>query len=158
MKFFSDDEKRALTERLNIAEGDLILFGADKWDVACEVLGRIRLRVMEVQRGQNKAGRMLPGETLPVHLHDSFDEKLNFLWVIDFPLLALLARRTTNGTPCIIRSRVRTATTWNCSNAASSEKSARRLTTWCSTAWKSAAAASGSTSRICRRRCSRCSA
>ncbi len=87
VKFFTEDEKRALTGRLNIREGDLILFGADKWDIACEVLGRIRLRVMEVQRGQKKAGRMLPGETLPLYLHDSFDEKLNFLWVTDFPLL-----------------------------------------------------------------------
>lgn len=89
VKFFSAGEKAALTERLGIEEGDLLLFGADKWDIACEVLGRIRLRVMEIQRGQKRAGRMLPGETLSQpHLDDSFDEKLNFLWVVDFPLLA----------------------------------------------------------------------
>src|SRR5438067_1072976 len=94
VKFFSEEEKRALTERLKIEEGDLVLFGADKWEVACEVLGRIRLRVMEIQRGQKRPGHVLPNETLgnpvqnePEHLREDFDEKLNFLWVVDFPLL-----------------------------------------------------------------------
>lgn len=93
VKFFNNDEKRALTERLKIEEGDLILFGADKWDVACEVLGRIRLRVMEIQRGQNRAGRVLPNEVLAhsAHLREDFDELLNFLWVVDFPLLQFSA-------------------------------------------------------------------
>ena len=50
VKFFSDAEKTALTEKLKIEEGDLILFGADKKDVVCEVLGRIRLRVAEILR------------------------------------------------------------------------------------------------------------
>ena len=85
VKFFTEAEKAALTVRLAIEEGDLILFGADKWEVACEVLGRIRLRVMEAQRGQQRAGRLLP------HLADDFDEKLNFLWVVDFPLLTYSA-------------------------------------------------------------------
>src|SRR5436305_8125460 len=35
--------------KLKIEEGDLILFAADKWEIACEVLGRIRLRVAEYQ-------------------------------------------------------------------------------------------------------------
>src|SRR5882724_2865392 len=47
VKFFSDAEKAALQSKLKIEEGDLILFGADKWEIACEVLGRIRLRVAE---------------------------------------------------------------------------------------------------------------
>ncbi len=88
VKFFTDAEKAALTDKMQLEEGDLLLFGADKWDIVCEVLGRIRLRVMEIQRGQKTVGRMLPGETLPQHLHDDFDDKLNFLWVTDFPLLA----------------------------------------------------------------------
>ena len=70
VKFFTDAEKAALTERMGIEEGDLILFGADKWDVVCEVLGRIRLRVAEIQK--------LTADS----------EALNFLWVVDFPLLA----------------------------------------------------------------------
>jgi aspartyl-tRNA synthetase len=72
VKFFSDAEKAALKSKLKIEEGDLILFGADKWDVACEVLGRIRLRVAEYQdliaKGQSGSD-------------------WDFLWVYDFPLL-----------------------------------------------------------------------
>ena len=69
VKFFAEAEKRALRSKLAIEEGDLIFFGADKWEIACEVLGRIRLRVAEIQ-----------GLT-------SGSEQLDFLWVTDFPLL-----------------------------------------------------------------------
>ncbi len=70
VKFFTEGEKNALRERLGIEEGDLILFGADKWETVCEVLGRVRLRIAEMQ-----------------HLvHDP--DRLDFLWVTDFPLLA----------------------------------------------------------------------
>jgi aspartyl-tRNA synthetase len=70
VKFFTDAEKAALTSRLGIEEGDLVLFGADKWEVVCEVLGRVRLRVAELQK----------------LITDP--EQLNFLWVTEFPLLA----------------------------------------------------------------------
>ena len=70
VKFFTDAEKAALQERLAIEEGDLVLFGADKWETVCEVLGRVRLRAVE-----------LLGIT-----HDP--QRLDFLWVVDFPLLA----------------------------------------------------------------------
>jgi aspartyl-tRNA synthetase len=73
VKFFSDAEKAALTERLGIEEGDLILFGADSWETVCTVLGRIRLRVAEILKLVKD-----PSE-------------LNFLWVVDFPLLAYSA-------------------------------------------------------------------
>jgi aspartyl-tRNA synthetase len=69
VKFFGDAEKASLQSKLKIEEGDLILFGADKWETACEVLGRIRLRVAEIQK-------LLPNS-----------EVWDFLWVIDFPLL-----------------------------------------------------------------------
>src|ERR1700737_136436 len=69
MKFFSDAEKAALQSKLKVEEGDLILFAADKWEIACEVLGRIRLRVAEMQN--------LVGDV----------DQLDFLWVVDFPLL-----------------------------------------------------------------------
>lgn len=69
VKFFTDAEKAALTERLGIEEGDLILFGADRWEIVCEVLGRVRLRVAEIQK----------------LITDP--KQLNFLWVTDFPLL-----------------------------------------------------------------------
>src|SRR5215831_7633156 len=68
VKFFSAAEKNALESRLNIEEGDCVFFGADKWEVACEVLGRLRLRIAEMQKVTP------PGETW------------DFLWVTDFPL------------------------------------------------------------------------
>src|SRR5216684_708010 len=49
VKFFNDAEKFSLQSKLKIEEGDLILFGADKWEIACEVLGRIRLQIAEYQ-------------------------------------------------------------------------------------------------------------
>jgi len=69
VKFFGEAEKAALKSKLKIEEGDLILFGADKWEIACEVLGRIRLRVAEIQK-------LIPEK-----------EIWDFLWVTDFPLL-----------------------------------------------------------------------
>src|SRR5216110_1299438 len=43
VKFFGDAEKAALKSKLAIEEGDLILFAADQWLMACEILGKIRL-------------------------------------------------------------------------------------------------------------------
>src|SRR5213595_1224209 len=45
VKFFNDAEKTTLQSKLNIQEGDCVFFGADKWEIACEVLGRLRLRI-----------------------------------------------------------------------------------------------------------------
>jgi aspartyl-tRNA synthetase len=73
VKFFSEDEKAALAKKLAIEEGDLILFAADQWLNACEILGNIRLYCADVLKGQGKL-------TIPA---DRFD----FLWVIEFPLL-----------------------------------------------------------------------
>src|SRR5277367_3794870 len=74
VKFFNDAEKTALTQKLKIEEGDLILFAADQWLNACEILGKIRLYCADVLKTQ---GRL----TIPA---DRFD----FLWVVDFPLLS----------------------------------------------------------------------
>ena len=68
VKFFSDAEKTALQSKLNIDEGDCIFFAADKWEIACEVLGRLRLRIAEMQK-------LMPAGGI-----------WNFLWVTDFPL------------------------------------------------------------------------
>ncbi len=70
VKFLSDVEKGALRDRLDVEEGDLVLFGADAWETASTVLGRIRLRVADLLG----LGR------------DPAD--LRFLWVLDFPLMA----------------------------------------------------------------------
>lgn len=74
VKFFSDAEKDALTKKLAIEEGDLILFAADEWLNACEILGRIRLYCAEILTGR---GSM----TIDPNRFD-------FLWVVEFPLLA----------------------------------------------------------------------
>ena len=50
VKFFSDAEKTALRSKLNMEEGDCVFFAADKWEIACEVLGRLRLRIAEMQK------------------------------------------------------------------------------------------------------------
>ncbi|HEX4697510.1 MAG TPA: aspartate--tRNA ligase [Candidatus Udaeobacter sp.] len=73
VKFFSDAEKKALQSELNIEEGDCVFFAADKWAIACEVLGRLRLRIAEIQD--------LHGRARPPGAPD-----WNFLWVTDFPL------------------------------------------------------------------------
>lgn len=70
VKFFTDEEKAALQSKLEIAEGDLILFAADKAEIACEVLGRLRVRIAEMLK-------LTEGS-----------EVLDFLWVTDFPLMA----------------------------------------------------------------------
>ncbi|GBF73872.1 aspartate--tRNA ligase [Paenibacillus sp. 598K] len=68
VKFFKPEEIAALTERLQVEEGDLILFSADKKKVVADVLGNLRLKI----------GRELG-------LID--ESKFKFAWVVDFPLL-----------------------------------------------------------------------
>ncbi len=70
VKFFTAEEKAALESKLQAEEGDLVLFTADKREIANEVLGRIRLRIAEMQK-------LTEGS-----------EALDFLWVTDFPLMA----------------------------------------------------------------------
>jgi aspartyl-tRNA synthetase len=74
VKFFNDAEKAALAAKLNIEEGDLILFAADQWLAACEILGKIRVYCADVLKSGGKL----------VIDPNRFD----FLWVVDFPLLA----------------------------------------------------------------------
>ena len=74
VKFFNDSEKSALTQKLGIEEGDLILFAADQWLTACEILGKIRLYCADVQKSKGKLN--IPAD------------KFEFLWVVDFPLLS----------------------------------------------------------------------
>ena len=74
VKFLNESEKAALTKKLAIEEGDLVLFAADQWLNACEILGKIRLYCADVLKGQGKLA-------IPT---DRFD----FLWVVEFPLLS----------------------------------------------------------------------
>jgi len=74
VKFFNDAEKAALTAKLRIEEGDLILFAADQWLTACEILGKIRLYCADILKAQGKLALAA--------------NRFDFLWVIDFPLLS----------------------------------------------------------------------
>lgn len=67
-KFFNDQEIKTIRQRLDAEEGDLLLFVADKPDVVAASLGALRLHLAE---------RL---ELIP-------QDKFNFLWVTDFPLL-----------------------------------------------------------------------
>ena len=69
-KFFSDNEKQALADTLNIEEGDIVFFVAGQRVSVSEILGRVRIEcanMMELTKNS---------------------EAFNFLWVVDFPLLA----------------------------------------------------------------------
>jgi aspartyl-tRNA synthetase len=79
VKFFSAEEKEALRSKLEIEEADCIFFAAGKWEIACEVLGRIRLRVAEIQK--------LTANSVKHQSRSDFGSDLDFLWVTDFPLM-----------------------------------------------------------------------
>src|SRR5437868_5923787 len=79
VKFFSEAEKAALQSKLKIEEGDCVFFGADKWEIACEVLGRLRLRIAEIQDLHGRARPVRAGQA-------SSAPEWDFLWVTDFPL------------------------------------------------------------------------
>ena len=64
-KFFTDDELKALLDRLGAKKGDVVLIVADKDKVTLPVLGALRLIT---------AKRM-----------DMIPEQWNFLWITDFP-------------------------------------------------------------------------
>lgn len=67
-KFFTEEETKALMERANATDGDLLLFGADKAEVVHQVLGALRLKIAK-----------------QLELID--ETKFNFLWIIDWPLV-----------------------------------------------------------------------
>ena len=67
-KYFSDAEKQALAERLDMAPGDLVFFVGDQPRIANEALGHLRNFL---------------GEKLGLIDHSAY----NFLWVTHFPLM-----------------------------------------------------------------------
>lgn len=68
VKFLKEEEIAALTERLNVEDGDLLTFSADKPKVVADVLGNLRLKL---------------GKELNLINESEF----KFAWVVDFPLL-----------------------------------------------------------------------
>lgn len=73
LKFFSEQEKEALREGLEMEEGDIVFFAASEWDTACTILGRIRLESVPLLKKRGK---------LEIDAND-----YRFLWVVDFPLM-----------------------------------------------------------------------
>ncbi len=69
-KFFGEGEQKAMIEKLGAEEGDLIFFYAGTWDEACNILGKVRTEIASMQQLTKDS------------------TALNFLWVVDFPLLA----------------------------------------------------------------------
>src|SRR5207245_3731204 len=75
VKFFTEYEKESLRTKLQIEEGDSSFFAVGTWEIACEVLGRIRLRIAEIQKLTAGSDNRPSGSDL------------DFLWVTDFPLM-----------------------------------------------------------------------
>jgi len=67
-KFFDQELLNKIKEELNAENGDLLVFVADSWQVACEVLGQVRLHVVD-------------------RLEIELQEGSFFTWIVDFPLL-----------------------------------------------------------------------
>mgnify|MGYP006286283345 FL=1 len=67
-KFFTDDEKQTLAQRLDLAPGDIVFFVADQPHITNEALGQLR----------NELARRL--KLIP-------ENQFSFTWVTDFPLL-----------------------------------------------------------------------
>ena len=73
LKFLSEEVVKGILERTGAANGDLILFGADKANIVAEAMGALRLKVGE-------DFDLLQGDWKP-------------LWVVDFPMF----ERTSDG-------------------------------------------------------------
>jgi aspartyl-tRNA synthetase len=70
-KIFTEDEKAKVVSALDLAEGDIVFFAAGSRESVSTILGRVRCEcavMMELTKNSNA---------------------YNFLWVVDFPLLAL---------------------------------------------------------------------
>lgn len=67
VKFFSDDEKQALKEALDMEVGDLVFFGAGQTTVVNDSIGHLREKLGSMRGLINK-------------------DEFNFLWVVDFPM------------------------------------------------------------------------
>jgi aspartyl-tRNA synthetase len=101
-KFFSDELKAKLVERLGAADGDLLMFVADNEAVVCDALGALRIHLAnalklyknwwdekaEHDEGEKKkleAAKKRKETYAPVPFQ-ARPEHFNFLWVLDFPM------------------------------------------------------------------------
>lgn len=66
-KFFTEDEKQNLVTKLGLVNNDCIFIVADKWTVACNAAGELRLKLIK-------------------HLELTPHTEYGFIWVVDWPL------------------------------------------------------------------------
>ncbi len=66
LKFLPDATVQGIVDRLQLVDGDIVFFGADKRSVVCDALGALRVKLGEDQG-------LIEGDWSP-------------LWVVDFPL------------------------------------------------------------------------
>ena len=69
-KIFTEEEKAKVTSKMNLEEGDIVFFAAGSRESVSTILGRVRSECAVMQELNNDP------------------DKFNFLWVVDFPLLA----------------------------------------------------------------------
>ncbi len=69
-KIFTEEEKVNVTSKMDLAEGDIVFFAAGSRESVSTILGRVRSECAVMQELNNDP------------------DKFNFLWVVDFPLLA----------------------------------------------------------------------
>lgn len=69
-KFFAEGEQQEMIKKLNVEENDIVFFYAGTWQEACDILGRVRVEIANMMQLTKDS------------------TALNFLWVVDFPLLA----------------------------------------------------------------------
>lgn len=101
-KFFSDELKAKLVERLGAADGDLLLFVADSEAVVCDALGALRVHLAtrlklyrnwweekaehdDAEKKKADAAKKKKETYAPVPFQPR-PEHFNFLWVLDFPM------------------------------------------------------------------------
>ncbi len=87
-KFFNDDLKAKLKERLGVRPGDLVLFIAGPEAVVCDALGAVRAHLgaslkLYRQWWEEKAEAEKGGKPFAMR-----PDHFNFAWVIDFPMFA----------------------------------------------------------------------
>ena len=69
VKFMSDEEMAALRETLGLENGDVVFFGAGKWEKTCKIMGGMR--------------------TYFADLFPLDRDELSFCWIVDFPMYEL---------------------------------------------------------------------
>jgi aspartyl-tRNA synthetase len=67
-KFFSEEEKKSMEERLDASQGDLLLIVADNENIVSQALGALRLNLAK-------------------RLNLISDDRYDFLWITSFPLV-----------------------------------------------------------------------